>query len=1280
MSSFTPSAEQRPAIEHRGHDILVSASAGSGKTAVLVERVIQLLEKDRLNIDQLLMVTFTKEATKNMRDGIRERIVASPDQHMKEQISRLAVANISTIHSFCEQIIKRYYYTIDLDPNYRLVTDAEQNLLMDQVWHDLVNDWLTGAQKDHYLQVANNFAQGVTGEGIAGVVRRLDQESNAQPDPNTWLDHLVDNYELADDQAITATSFYQTVIKPRVQTQLLNLINQWRELAQVAETDKLREKLAEDLISLDRLLINGELVDDWDLLVAATDKKAYGNNPQKGKEPTDQYLLQLGQRSALKDQLDSLHKTYFSWSSQRYHALMPKAQAILEQLINFSKQFRQQYQRAKQQRHLLDFADLEYYAYAILTGRDALTNQVLVDHQATATQIRQELQFQYQEIMVDEFQDTNRLQYDLLQQLHNPARNHLFMVGDMKQSIYRFRQADPTLFLENYQTFRQADNPNEALDLSDNYRSMTNVTSFTNLVFNQLMNQDLGEMDYDQTAELRPKAQWQLSDGQAAQPQPTELLVYRTNHNPAVVDEDRLTGEVQMVATRIRQLLDDENEKIFDQDTHTMRQIKANDIVILSRTKSANSKIVEQFGQLNIPVTVHGVENYFKATEIRTVMSLLRIIDNPYQDVPLVAVMRSPLVSLATKEAMIGFTEPEMAVIKLNHPDGSYYEALQEFAQDFPVDNFPGNHDRDGVDYYVVALKVARLLDLLDHFRSCARQQSLAELIWEIYDQTGYLDYVAGMPGGPQRQANLHALYERARAYEQSSFKGLYQFIRFIEQMQRKDDDLGVAPAELANDSVNVMTIHGSKGLQFPIVFLIDMNHSFRPDRDGVVIEPRTGIGMSLVENVHEQAADLPPVEVKYELPQQTVIKDILKRQSRAEEMRLLYVALTRAEQRLIITASLNDASTNKQRNLAASWKLWSQAAQTNGLVVGDEPRLRAKSMLDWLGMTLIRHAQFPNTLGELVKPAFDFGVPELGAADFKVELVDQARVQEWQAALPDVRKSSQEQMSLSGDDQPPLTKDQKQLMNQILRFEYPYQAATETTAYQAVSTIREAFWVQDPDDLAMGRLTIDADQVRGEGAYLKETMAVPKFMQTNQAVTPTVLGTATHLMFERLDLTQGEVTLAQVTALRDQLVDQQLIPSVEVGEAIDLPAIVAFYQTDLGQRILAHPDQVQREVAFSMLLPGEKLFQNLTEQDGQILVHGIIDGYLVTPDGVELFDYKTDHVTKSQFPQLRQRYQGQLALYASALASMVDCPLTKINTTLYSIPGQALVWWETLI
>lgn len=1279
MSSFKPSAEQQPAIEHRGHDILVSASAGSGKTAVLVERVIQLLEKDRLNIDQLLMVTFTKEAAKNMRERIRKRLMASPDQHMKEQISRLAVANISTIHSFCEQLIKRYYYTIDLDPNYRLVTDAEQNLLMDQVWHDLVNDWLTGDQKATYLRVADNFAQGVKGEGLAGVVRKMDQEANAQPDPNGWLTHLIDNYELDDQQAITDTHFYQAVVKPIAQAQLFNLLNQWQNLSQVAENDKLRERLAEDLSKLEQLFINGELVDDWDLLVAATEKKSFGINPKKTKDSSEVELAQLDQRNALKSQLDEIHKTYFNWSSQRYHALLPKAKTILEQLVNFSQQFRQRYQRAKQQRHLLDFSDLEHYAYAILTGRAVLTNELLATHQATATQIRRELQFQYQEIMVDEFQDTNRLQYDLLQQLHDPKRNHLFMVGDMKQSIYRFRQADPTLFLENYQRFRQANDPNEALDLSDNYRSMTNITEFTNVVFKQLMNQGVGEMDYDQTAELRAKAQWQLADGQVAPARPTEMLVYRTNHNPAIVGEDRLTGEVQMVATRIRQLLDNEKETIFDQDTQTMRRIKPNDIVILSRTKAANSQIVEQFGQLNIPVTVHGVENYFKATEIRIVMSLLRIIDNPYQDVPLVAVMRSPLIALPTAEAVIGFTEPEMAIIKLNHPDGAYYEAIQQFAHDFPEDDFPeddfpGNHLRDGVDYYLVAQKVNRLLTLLNHLRACARQRSLAELIWEIYDQTSYLDYVGGMPGGPQRQANLHALYERASAYEQSSFKGLYQFIRFIEQMQRKDDDLGVAPADLANDSINVMTIHGSKGLQFPIVFLIDMNHQFRKDSEGVVIEPRTGIGMSLVENVHDQAPDLPPVEVKYELPQQTVIKEQLKRQNRAEEMRLLYVALTRAEQRLIITASVNDAPTNKLGNLKRDWNFWSQAVQSKNLVLNDALRLKANSMFDWLGLTLFRHPQFPAILDELDKPVFDEGSLQLGDVDFTFQLVDQALVRQWQANLPDVRKAGQTQLSLFGEDQPPLTKAQAQLMQQILRFEYPHQAATETTAYQAVSTIREAFRIQDPDDIAMGRLTIDADQVRGEGAYLKDTMAVPEFMQTNQAVTPTVLGTATHLLFERLDLSHGEVTLSQVTALRDQLVEQGLIPSSAVGDQLDLAAIVAFYQTDLGQQILAHPDQVQREVAFSMLLPGAKLFNNLTDQDGPILVHGIIDGYLVTDEGVELFDYKTDQITRTKLPQLRQRYQGQLALYASALASMLDCPLAKIKSDLYSVTCQSLV------
>lgn len=1273
MSKFQPTPEQERAINDRDRDILVSASAGSGKTAVLVDRVIKLLKENRhLNIDEMLLVTFTKEAAKNMRDRIRKRLVAdSNDQHMKAQINRLAIANISTIHSFCEQVIKRYYYVIGLDPQYRLVTDAtEQALLKEQVWDDLQEarfkeDYAKADPSEwHFSQLAENFAdpKSNVGEGLQDVVEKLYQEANAQPHPDQWLNQAIQNYEFG-DEPVVETPFYQQALLPILNQVLDQLVADWQALAQQASAnafDDVTDLLNDDLAIVQELQASLTTA-SWDELQEKFNYPGFGKlKAHRFKDDPErkaiyQDLTKNG-RNVLKKRLSNLQGKYFQYDEKQLRAKTNAARKMVEELIQVTKDFRKTYQQAKLDRHMLDFSDLEHYAYQILTDQSDAGQQVLT-----------ELQQHYREILVDEYQDTNRLQDDLLNQLHDPQQNHLFMVGDVKQSIYRFRQADPTLFLGKYQRYQKSSTTDETIVLAENFRSMNNVTEFTNLIFTQLMDQTVGEMAYDDQAQLKFAAKWY--DPQQIKPAPTELLIYDANADndtEVTKDEnqrryvklpegsDKYAGEVWMVGMRIRQMLD-RHETIYDQDLGTERPIKPADIVILERTKGPNNRIVEQFGQLGIPVVVQDVQNYFKATEVRTIMSLLKVIDNPYQDIPLVAVLRSPIVEL---------TEPEMAYLRIHHRYGSFYEAVQAFERDYQTDW----QSTDGVDPQLLHVKLSRFLNQLEKFKITAQQESLVDLIWQIYQETGYLDYVGGMPGGSQRQANLHALYERAHTYEQSSFKGLYQFIHFIERMQKRDEDLGEAPVELATDAVNVMTIHGSKGLQFPIVFVIDLNHQFntRDTASDLVIEPHMGIGIRYLGDAPMKGEDnsltADQVKVTYDLPQRTVVADAITRANRAEEMRLLYVALTRAEQRLILTGSVNEKNSRNNRQTLA--KRWSKALQGTATVLGPQLRLDSKSMLDWIGLSLIRTADFdPATIGldDVVTP-----LPGLPKADYTMQLFTANQVEANLAQL----KSAQQNTVVEDAGSQPLTADERQFIHQVLTMHYPYQAATKTTAYQSVSAIRDIFVNQDPDDAEMGRLTFNKAEIKDEGQYLRGDFNQPHFMQTGeQAPLPTEVGTATHLVFQMLDLTKGRVDEQQVRATIADLVTQRLIANQRIADQIDVAGIVNFYQTDLGQRILQAPDQLSREKPFSMLMNGDQLFQNLTNDDGQILIHGIIDGYLREQDGLELFDYKTDYLRpgdEERRQEIVDRYQGQVNLYAAALRQMTGQPV--IHRYLYLV------------
>lgn len=1249
VSSMTTA--QQAAVTERNKDILVSASAGSGKTAVLVERVIGLLQDNPdLNIDSMLLVTFTNEAAKNMRERIRRCLLKANDPHLRKQVNRVAIANISTIHSFCEQIIKRYYYVIGLDPQYRLMTDdTEQHLLKERVFQNL-QEYFFGQESEQkaFVELSRNFVDGKSnvGEGLADVVEKLYNEANAQPRPEEWLKHLVDNYELPKNNEWTHSYFYQHQLQPILRRHLLqdqadlqvNVDN-----APSLDNEKRSKIINDDYQLVDQMLKATTDGTTWDKLRSLISKDDFQR--LSGPRASEEYQAIKARRDAVKNDLDDLHQAYFAYSNDQLLQVTQAAQAMVAELVKVTIRYRQDYQQAKLQRHLLDFSDLEHYAYQILT-----------DESDAGKAVRKQLQQHFKEILVDEYQDTNRLQDDLLNQLHNPQLNHMFMVGDVKQSIYRFRQADPTLFLEKGQRFAGDEPQNRMISLADNFRSMQGVVNFTNLIFTQLMDQEVGQMDYDQDAQLKYGAEWYTEADQPA----TEVMLYDAN----ATDDDRenqktyvqrpegadkLSGEIWMVGMRIRQMLDN-GEKIYDANAHKMRPIKPSDIVLLERNKDANPKIIAQFERLNIPVMVHDSKNFFKATEIRTIVSLLKIIDNPLQDIPLVAVLRSPLV---------GLNEPEMAFLRIHDRYNNYYHAVESFVNN--KQELPLKTVTDDVDQIALFNKLFKFLNDLRKYQRIAQQEGLVKLIWQIYQQTGFLDYVGIMQGGAQRQANLHALYERAKAYESSSFKGLYQFVHFIDWMQKQDEDLGEASVQLADDAVNVMTIHGSKGLEFPIVFLINSNKGFNNQdvSSNLVINPNQGIGLKLISqsSLIDAADDDLTLPKQYDLPQRAIIVDSLKRDNRAEEMRLLYVALTRAEQRLIVTGSVNE-NNNRLGSLKKSWQTWEKALQSTSLTLGAQYRLNAKSMLDWIIACLVRTPQFD---AEALDQKFDQDTRYHGKlidAQFTVTLYDADKVDDELARLDNHR--GQQKMAAVNDNK--LTVAERNFVHQVINLDYQHQAAVATTPYQSVSAIRGLFANQDPDDRSMAKLTYEKGQPKTSGQYIDADFDQPQFMNTANRLSAAEIGTATHLVFQKLNVENGKVDVAMVKKTISDLRTQGLIASDQLADAINVNGVAAFYTTELGQMILRHPDQLYREQPFSMLMDGKDIFTGLSD-DETILIHGIIDGYLIDENGVILFDYKTDHLRPNDQAGLKElvgKYAGQVNLYARALVSQTGLPVTK--------------------
>ncbi|MFD0897130.1 helicase-exonuclease AddAB subunit AddA [Loigolactobacillus binensis] len=1222
-TNFT--ASQQHAIQDNGRNILVSASAGSGKTTVLVERVIQKILQGT-NVDDLLVVTFTDAAASEMREriqiAIQQALATSVDpqqrQHLSQQLSRVAVAHISTIHAFCLQLIQRYYYVIDLDPVFRLLTDdTEVTLLREDVWSDLRETLYQ--DNPAFGQLTANFSNDRSDDGLTALVMRLYDFANANPEPDQWLEQLAQAYHLS-TTVPTASDFYQRQLLPLLQEGLDQAGNDLRNgetIAAEQQLDKLVTCLREDQEQVANLAAQLPTA-PWDELRQQFLTFKLQRAPTLTKLAVDAKAAKdqaMDFRQQAKNQVTALGPDYFGLPADQLVQVMGQAEQLVQQLVTVVQQFGTAFRAEKQRRHLLDFSDLEHLTLAILTADND-----------SGVQTRTGLQHQFSEVLVDEYQDINRLQETILTTVAQTDPGNMFMVGDVKQSIYAFRLADPSLFLHKYNQFAQATDPGQRIILAENFRSVANIDDFTNLVFSQLMDQHVGEMDYDESARLVAGAKYPVDLPVAA-----ELLVYEADTATADNNvpeqfalDDKAQGQVALVAKQIQELK--ANGQVYDRKSGEMRPIQYQDIVILTPTRANNLLIVDWFKRLNIPVVVNGAQSYFQTTEVQIMMALLSVIDNPYQDIPLVSVLRSPIV---------GLNENDLAFLRINQRTGDYYQAVLDFKQNFVPFDAPEFQQQ-------LYNKIARFFGQLDQFRELARQNQLVTLIWTIYNETGFLDYVGGMPAGAQRQANLHALYERAHTYEASSFKGLFQFVRFIKQMQEKDKDLGEAPAQAVADAVSVMTIHGSKGLEFPVVFLLDATHQFNQEslRGQYVLDDRIGIGITYLD---------PAKRIEINLPQKKIAQTLVKRRQAAEEMRLLYVALTRTEQKLFVIGSYP----NREKALA----IWQKAFQSSQLVLNSGLRSGVNNFMDWLGMCLVRHPNFDQHLLDQTNPFKGLAKDQ---TQFKVHFYTAMDVLPAAMTTAVDKTNWPERFALAAQQTDFTNLDVDQL-DQVLNLRYPYQAATQTTAYQAVSEVKRLF--DDPAANEMNSLQVDTDKKQsGVHRYVATDFVVPRFIQTTTQVPATAVGTATHLVLQKIDL-HVTPTAASITALIKQLVAQNIL-TTSVAKQIKPANILRFFASDLGQQLLAHPDSVVREAPFSLLLPATQLFTDFAADDpAQILIHGIIDGYLVTPEQVLLFDYKTDYVPAKQqdvkFAQLRQRYAGQLHLYAAALTRILQRPVT---------------------
>lgn len=1221
-SHFTD--KQWQAVYDSGDNLLISASAGSGKTTVLVERVIQKI-KSGVNVDELLIVTYTEAAAKEMKQRIKvaiqsaitQEVDTTKKEHLVRQLGLLPTATISTLHAFCLRVIQKYYYLIHIDPVFRLLTDETENLLLkEDVWDELREE-LYGEERDIFYQLTENFSNDRNDNGLMELIFSLHLFAQANSEPQKWLDDLLVNYEEQDNLA--KSPLYKEYMKPDVINQLVlsqtiidDLVNRCKndeELSKTLETVSDDKQIIDTLVSL----ISEDRLDDfYDYLVTTSFSRIKAPSKKTASEEVmEEYQEIKSIRDGVKDNVSKIRKQYFKQSPKEMLVTLEQARPLIIELISVTKQFIERFTKEKDKRHVLDFNDLEHLTLAILRKYE---NEQWVESEASMYYRRK-----FNEILVDEYQDINRLQETILYWLRRPVKNNgnLFMVGDVKQSIYGFRLADPTLFIEKYEQFA-TENDGRRIILAENFRSRRNVLDFTNLVFTQLMDKELGQLDYDSSAELIVGNKTFPN----SQDYDTELLIYQTESEDQSDEslefqlDGKTEGELRLVALKIRELIDGKF-LLFDKKEQVNRPISYKDIVLLTPTKKNNLDILDIFKEYDIPLMVNDTQNYFQATEIRIMISLLQLIDNPYQDISLAAILRSPIV---------GIGENDMVTIKNYDKQGYYYDALQQFLKD---------GDQSSELYQIIETFDKQF----NYWRELARRKRLVELIWQIYKDTDLLDYVAGLPSGVQRKANLHALYHRASSYEEMSFKGLFQFIRFIEKMQQKNKDL----AEASNineeaDAVRVMTIHASKGLEFPVVFLLDMTKQFNlmdVRQRKFVFDEALGVGIKFKDTNKR---------VEYDTFPFSIIREHKKQKLLAEEMRKLYVALTRAEEKLYLVGSY--------KSLDDAYNKWHISSDTDHMVLPTARRQSTYTLMDWVGMTLVRHPNFitffPDSQ-EKVLPGL-----KKHPGNFSIHVYEEKDI------LNNLVNHNETEHTLKQSEVEPNVKLLKKIVDR-LNYSYPEKDATMTTSYQSVSEVKRLF--EDPDMKDLPTLDFAKErQLKAHREVVKD-MAKPKFMEGDVEIQATDIGSASHLVLQLLPLSE-KPTVQDVKKIVDEMVHATVFTK-ELAKKLPIEKMIQFFDTDFGKFMVENHTSIRREQPFSLLLPAKELYQNYhTQANDDVLIHGIIDGFVLTDKSFVLYDFKTDYVPKNasieDLEKIKNRYIGQMTLYKLALEEIYQRPVTS--------------------
>ena len=1163
-------AEQIEAIYTAGQNILVSASAGSGKTFVMAERILDQLARG-VEIRQLFISTFTVKAATELKERlekkISQQIQESSDvdlkQHLGRQLADLPNAAIGTMDSFTQKFLGKHGYLIDIAPNFRILqNESEQLILKNEVFHQVFEEHYQGENKEKFGSLVKNFAgRGKDERGLRQQVYKIYDFLQSTSSPQKWLsESFLKGFEKADfaNEKDKQTEQIKQALWDLESFFRYHLDNDANEFPKAAYLENVQLVL-DEIGSLNQESDSQAYQAVLARVVAISKEKngrALANSSRKAdlKPLADTYnderKAQFAKLGQLADQIMILDY------QEHYHE---DTWELAKTFQTFLSDFVEAYRERKRQENAFEFADISHYTIEILEN---------------FPQVREAYQERFHEVMVDEYQDTNHIQERMLELLSNG--HNRFMVGDIKQSIYRFRQADPQIFNEKFQRYAQNPQEGKLILLKENFRSSSEVLSATNDVFARLMDQEVGEINYDSMHQL-------VFANTKLTPNPenkAEFLLYDKDDSGQEEEESqtetKLTGEMRLVIKEIIKL-------------HQEKGVDFKEIALLTSSRSRNDQILLALSEYGIPVKTDGEQNnYLQSLEVQVMLDTLRVIHNPLQDYALVALMKSP---------MFSFDEDELARLSLQKAEDKVQENLYEKL----VNAQKQATSQKNLIYTVLAEKLNQFIDILDSWRLYAKTHSLYDLIWKIYNDRFYYDYVGALPNGPARQANLYALALRADQFEKSNFKGLSRFIRMIDQVLEAQHDLASVAVAPPKDAVELMTIHKSKGLEFPYVFILNMDQDFnkQDSMSDVILSRQNGLGVKYIAKVETGAVEAHyPKTIKLSIPSLTYTQNEKELQlaSYSEQMRLLYVAMTRAEKKLYLVGK------GSREKLEA--KVY--PAANNGKL-DSNTRLQARNFQDWIWAISKVFA----------KDNLNFSYRFVGEDQLTREAIGELE-----------NKSPLQDSSQADNRQSETIKEALEMLKEVEVYNTLHRAAIELPSVQTPSQIKKFYEpVMDMEGVEITNQTQSPEK--------QISFDLPDF-STKEKVTGAEIGSATHELMQRIDLSQ-QPTLA---SLKDTLKQVQTSPAVR--DKINLSKILAFFDTLLGQEILANTDHLYREQPFSMLKKDQK-----SQED--FVVRGILDGYLLYENRIILFDYKTDRY--DQPSQLIDRYRGQLALYGEALS-----------------------------